>query len=55
MEVERAQKLLRDVQSGRLWPQRKRLTVRAYPQEAKDALKAAGFAQKIMDYTLWRG
>lgn len=49
------QALAQAFQSGRLWPQRKRITVREYPQEAKDALKAAGFAQEIMDYTLWRG
>ena len=38
----------------RIWPSRVRLTVKQYPSELREALRAAGFVPEMLDYTLWR-
>jgi len=44
----------RDYHAGRVFPQKRRVTVKEYPPEAADALAAAGFARSMGDYELWK-
>lgn len=37
-----------------IFPEKKRLVIREYPEEKAEALKLAGFHKEMMDYTLYR-
>lgn len=43
-----------DYSARRLFPSVRRVTVKEYPREAADALKAAGFSKEMQDYVLYR-
>ncbi|MDR0897429.1 MAG: DEAD/DEAH box helicase [Oscillospiraceae bacterium] len=44
----------RDWAQGRIFPGRRRITLKEYPPEAAPALEAAGFARQMLDYEMWR-
>ena len=44
----------RDYHAGRIFPQKRRVTVKEYPTEAASALAGAGFARTMNDYELWK-
>ena len=37
-----------------VFPDKKRLLIKEYPEEAGDFLKEAGFSREMMDYVLYR-
>jgi ATP-dependent helicase Lhr and Lhr-like helicase len=49
------QSFVQDYNGRRIYPAQRRLTVKQYPREAADALRDAGFASEMQDYTLYRG
>lgn len=44
----------RDFKAKSIFPGKKRLIVKEYPQEAQEALKKAGFMKEMQDYVLYR-
>ena len=44
----------RDYHGGRIFPQKRRITVKEYPAEAAEALAGAGFGRTMGDYELWK-
>ncbi len=40
--------------TGRIFPRRRRVTVRSFPPEAREWLEKAGFIREMMDYALYR-
>lgn len=45
---------VQDYSARRLFPAVRRITVKEYPREAADVLKAAGFSKEVQDYILYR-
>ncbi len=54
-EMERAlAAFVKQFKLGRVYAERDRVTVRQYPDEAREALESAGFTREMRDYVLWR-
>lgn len=45
---------VREYRLGRVFEDKKRITVKHYPEAAKPALEAAGFQRQMLDYEVWR-
>jgi len=43
-----------EFRSGRIFPGKKRVSVKEYPEQAAEALAAGGFSREIQDYVLYR-